>query len=309
MIDMNEIDHKNLDWHLLQIFLVVLQESNVTRAARRLELTQSTVSHALNKLRAIFGDPLFVRVGRGIAPTDRAKSLREPVMSILDAMQHLSHDRAFDARERPLRYTVAANDFTRDLLFPDIYHRASQSGIEVHLTFLPSGVPDAKLLQDAVCDLIVTPLPPDGPDIMQVKLFEGEMVCVYDAAIRKPPQSWEEYRDDKHIEVRFASGLSANIVMSGVDANEISEPVISVPNFNAVSSFIKGSDLIATQLNYLSHGALKDLAKAPLPFDCKPVSVYLVWHRRDHTNPANKWLRAQIQTVIKGLMPPVVGAA
>lgn len=298
---MNNFDYKDLDWHLLNIFLTVLQESNVSRAADRLNLTQSTVSHALNKLRAIFGDPLFVRSGRGIVPTERARSLQESVMQVLDSMKKLSDERAFDPLLQPLRFTIAANDLTRDVLFPTILNDATRLGVELHLTFMPSGVPSAALLNDARCDLMVTPIPPDGPEIIQSKLFEGEMVCFYDAEVRDPPSNWEEYRTEKRIEVRFADGRNSFSVVSDVDSRDMVEPVVSVSNFGAIPRFIKGSDLIATELNYMSLGPLKELDQAPLPFDSQPVPVFLVWHRRDGTDPAHRWLRERIVAVARGL--------
>tara|TARA_B110000858_G_scaffold159104_1_gene182562 strand:- start:197 stop:1108 length:912 start_codon:yes stop_codon:yes gene_type:complete len=299
---MNYFDHKNLDWHLLEVFLTVLQESNVSRAAERLNLTQSTVSHSLNKLRAIFGDPLFVRSGRGIEPTERARNLRDPVMRILDDMKALADERAFEPTNQPLRFNIAANDLIRDVLFPSILKTANSMKVDLRLKFMPSGVPAAGLLNDARCDLIITPVPPDGPDIMQLKLIEGKMVCFYDASVRKPPDTWDSYRNDKRIEVRFADGRSSLSVVTDVDIIELNEPVVSVSNFGGVARFVKGSDLIATELNYMALGPLQELDQAPLPFKTEPVSVYLVWHRRDTTDPAHRWLRKHVTQASKELL-------
>ena len=73
MINMNGFDHLSLDGNTLRTFLTVLDEASVTRAAERLGVSQSAVSHTLDKLRATFNDPLFIRVGRGIEPTARAR--------------------------------------------------------------------------------------------------------------------------------------------------------------------------------------------------------------------------------------------
>ncbi len=72
---MSDPDHLDLDGHLLQLLVAVIDEGSITRAAQRLGVTQSAVSHLLDKLRAIVGDPLFVKSGRGIAPTERAQLL------------------------------------------------------------------------------------------------------------------------------------------------------------------------------------------------------------------------------------------
>jgi DNA-binding transcriptional LysR family regulator len=299
---MNNIDHKSLDWHLLDVFLTVLQESNVSRAAERLNLTQSTVSHSLNKLRAIFGDPLFVRSGRGVEPTERARSLRDPVMRILDDMKALSDERVFEPTTQPLRFNIAANDLIRDVLFPNILKTANGMHVDLRLKFIPSGVPAAGLLNDARCDLIITPVPPEGPDIIQLKLIEGEMVCFYDASVRQPPETWDAYRNDNRVEVRFADGRSSFSALMNIDAKEMNEPIVSVSNFGGVVRFVKGSDLIATELNYMALGPLRELDQAPLPFKSEPVSVYMVWHRRDTTDPAHRWLREHVAQASKELL-------
>ncbi len=275
-------------------------------AFERLNLTQSTVSHAIKKLRLTFGDPLFVRSGRGIMPTERARSLREQVMEIVDSMKRLSDERAFDPTGQPLRFRVAANDLTRDLLFPAILSDASKSGIDLFLMFMPSCVPPATLLYDSRCDLIVTPLPPDGLDIIQQKLFEGEMACFCDSPVRRPPSTREEYKNDKHIMVRFADGRSSFNVVSEVDRAELSDPVVSVSYFGAIPGFVNGSNLIATEMQHMALGPLKDLDRAPFPFPCNSVSIFMVCHRRDSTDPAHRRLQEQDSRsaeVLKG-MPP-----
>ena len=76
---MSKIDYLGLDGRTLRVFLTVLEEKSVSRAAERLGVSQSAVSHTLDKLRTIFGDPLFIRIGRGIESTARARALREPI--------------------------------------------------------------------------------------------------------------------------------------------------------------------------------------------------------------------------------------
>ena len=72
---MSKFDGSGLDGHLLKLLLAVLETGSITAAAERLGVTQSAVSHLLDKLRAIAGDPLFVKRGRGIVPTARAEAL------------------------------------------------------------------------------------------------------------------------------------------------------------------------------------------------------------------------------------------
>jgi DNA-binding transcriptional LysR family regulator len=95
------------------------------------------------------------------------------------------------------------------------------------------------------------------------------------------------------------------MVIPSIDISELNEPNITVPNFGAISTFIKGTDLITTQLGLMKHGPLKDLDSAPLPFDSKALTVFLAWHQRDHEDPAHRWLRHRISETVESIFADV----
>jgi len=300
---MKKIDLYDLDGHNLRTFLTVLEESSVSKAAERLDVSQSSVSHTLAKLRTVLGDPLFVRSGLGIDATERARALREPIQSLLDSLKELTNERVFDPTSETLRFTVAANDFQRDLIFPRLLHEARAEGVDLKLAFLPSGVPDASILREARCHLVVTPHPPDGADIYFRPLFLGEISCFYDGACRDAPKSWEEFLAAKRIEVRFGPHQTTQqqVLSSDVYAR-LTEPVVSVPNFGALSAFLQGSDLLATESSLMKLGPLREFDCAPLPFKIPPVTLSAVWHQRDHNDPAHKWFRGKIRRLAESLV-------
>ena len=115
---MNAIDHSDIDGRLLQVLLAVVEERSVTRAAARLDVTQSAVSHQLDRLRAITGDPLFVKSGRGIVATARAEALALHARRLLDELRAFAQGGSFDAAGFEGPVTIAANDLQRDLLLP-----------------------------------------------------------------------------------------------------------------------------------------------------------------------------------------------
>ncbi|MEX3008288.1 LysR family transcriptional regulator [Hoeflea sp. TYP-13] len=294
---MNETNYLYLDGNILRTFLVILEESSVSRAADRLDVTQSAVSHTLAKLRRILGDPLFIRSGQGLTPTETALSLKEPAQKVLDGLKGLTDQRPFEPRAEDMHFVVAANDMQRDLIFPPLLRETGAEGVRLALEFIPSGVPSVSLLRDARCQLILTPLPPDAPDLIQRRLFSGEMMCYFDGSVRKAPASWDEYRKADHIAVRFTWGGSSLEVLRGVDRSAIREPLVSVSNFSGIPSFVKGSNLIATELDFMQLATLKDLSAAPLPFESESVSVYMVWHERSNNDPAHVWLRRRIEKI------------
>ncbi len=87
---MSKFDYSQLDGRLLKLLLAVMETGSITRAAEQLGVTQSAVSHLLDKLRGIVGDPLFVKSGRGIVATDRAQALAIPARELLSAMEHFA---------------------------------------------------------------------------------------------------------------------------------------------------------------------------------------------------------------------------
>jgi DNA-binding transcriptional LysR family regulator len=294
---MKSIDYRSIDGQLLRTFLMVLEESSVSGAADRLGLTQSTVSHALGRLRAFFNDPLFVRSGQSMMPTERAVSLRPAVQDILDGLQSLSHLRSFDPRSEELFFIVAANDMQRDLIFPKLLRDIRSEGVSAAFEFIPSGHPTPGMMREARCHIALTPFPPDASDILQKTILRGQMMCFFDGSVRDAPATWEQYCSADHLAVRFPDGGTSLRALTGVDKSRIRDARVSVPNFSAIPAFIKGTDLIATEMNLMKLSTLSDLDMAPLPKPSDPLTIYMTWHQRSTSDPAHIWLRKRIEVV------------
>lgn len=294
---MNKIDFHQLDGQVLRTFLVILEESSVSRAAERLEVTQSAVSHTLAKLRRIFGDPLFVRSGQGLTPTETALSLKAPARDVLNRLKSLTDQRQFDPKSEAMHFVIAANDMQRDLVFPEIVRSTGHEQIGLSLELIPSGVPSVALLRDARCDLILTPLPPDAPDLIQQKLFSGMMMCFFDSSQTEAPGSMQDYLDADHVTVHFALGGASDEVLVAPELPHIPKPKITVSNFAGIPSFIRGTKMLSTQLEFMRLSTLRELTVSPLPFETGPVSIFMVWHERSNNDPAHKWLREKVRQI------------
>jgi DNA-binding transcriptional LysR family regulator len=295
---MKKIDFLSLDGRSLRTFLTVLDELSVTRAAEHLEVTQSAVSHTLDKLRIAFGDPLFVRSGRHIAATEQANALRAPVQQVLDELKALTDTRLFDPTLGELDYVIAANDYQRDLIFPGLLKALYDEGVNLFARFIPSGLPAAELLRRDRCQFLITPFPPEGPDIFQVRLFEDRLVCFYDQKMRKAPKTLQEFLESDLVDVRFDDDQSSLSALDHAIKKRLRKPRVAVPNFNAVYPFLKNSKMLSVELSLMAKLAFRGLQYADLPFSPPSISVYLVWHRRHHTDPAHRWFRDRIQEYI-----------
>lgn len=301
---MSDSDWSDLDAHSLQLLLAVLECGSVTAAAHRLGVTQSAVSHGLERLRAITGDPLFVKSGRGIAPTAHAEALAAPARELLGALERFGRHQAFDPVRWRATFTIAANDFQRDLLLPALAARLHAQAPGLVLRIVPSAVPHADLLREDHCQLVISPRPPKGGDIVQKRLFADEYRVFYDPAVRQPPRSLEDYLAADHATVVYEPrrnlDLDEQLAARGVHRRF----AVMVPGFAALPAFLRGTPLLATAPGLLARYTLQELASCPPPVPCPSMPMYAIWHLRHQHDPAHKWLRAQLEA---GVAPALAG--
>ena len=298
MPPMSDFDHLDLDGHLLQLLLAVTETGSVTRAADRLGVTQSAVSHGLDKLRAIVGDPLFVKAGRGIAPTALAEVLAQRARHLLDELQAFSRVAGFDPARLNTTVTVAANDLQRDLLLPAWLRRVRTEAPGVTLRVIPSGAPHAGLLRDEACQLIVTPRPPEGSDVFQKRLFEDHYKVFFDPTQRSAPQDLADYLAAEHVTVLYEPRRPLDID-DWLHAQGVQRRfVATVPGMAGLGAMLRGGPWLATAPSLLERGALQGLALAAAPLPLPPLPMYLVWHRRHQADPVQRWLRDHLEAVV-----------
>ncbi|SFM48951.1 LysR family transcriptional regulator [Marinobacter pelagius] len=294
---MNPIDTLNLDFRALSTFLAVLDEGSVSRAALRLGVTQSAVSHTLERLRQGLGDPLFVKSGRGIVPTRYALQAGPHIRQILDDLHSLSAGPPFSPATAEFTFTIAANDYQRDLLLPGLVKILRREAPGISLQVIPSGIPSADMLRKDVCDLIISPHPPEATDIMQRGLMADRMVVFYDPSHREPPNDLSDYLKADHIALLFATGEKPSLDISISARGLTRRNVVTVSNFSGLPEFLRGTDMLATAPERMSKHLMRDFAWVPLPFDFKPFTLLMLWHRRNQNDPAHKWLRNQVNAV------------
>lgn len=147
-----------MDLNLLRVFTAIYEEGSLTNAARRLHLTQPTVSHACKKLRRQHGDPLFVRKAQGMVPTQRAHDLYRAITPHLVALEDVAEtSRTFDPHTSTRKFTLCASDVGESHLFPEIFTRISSVGPYLSVEVVPLEVETAvEHLTLGTVDAVVT---------------------------------------------------------------------------------------------------------------------------------------------------------
>lgn len=296
------LDHHDLDGQLLRLLVTVHEEGSVTRAAARLGVAQSAVSHLLDKLRAIVGDPLFVKSGRGIAPTAHADLLVEHARSLLDALHAFRTAGSFDPARLDTTVTIAANDLQRDVLLPPLLRRLRAEAPGLTLRVVPAGAPGARMLRDAECTLVLTPRPPEAGDVLQRRLFDDAYRVFHDAEVRPAPLAEADYLAGEHVTVVHEAPRRTLDIDDWMLAQGLRRRVVaSVPAFAGAAGFVRGGPWLVTAPGRLRDGVLRGLADAPVPLAAaRPalptLAMYMVWHLRHQQDPLHRWLR---QTLVE----------
>lgn len=299
---MSEFDWSDLDGRLLKLVVAVVETGSITAASERLGVTQSAVSHLLGKLRRIVGDELFVKSGRGIAATPRALELADEAREILGALARFATPLRFDPAEWRTTFTIAANDFQREILLPRLVARLRREAPGVMLRIVPSNVPTLEMLRDASIDLVISPRPPESSDVLRKRLFEDRYRVFWDASVRTGPLTAEEWLAASHATVvyepRRALDLDLQLEAQGVKRRF----VLAVPGFAALPAFLAGSDIVATVPGLMRFGPMAGFASAPPPIPCPTLPMYLIWSNRLRADPAHRWMREAIEAIARGIV-------
>jgi DNA-binding transcriptional LysR family regulator len=200
----------------------------------------------------------------------------------------------FDPADFKGQITVAANDLQRDLLLPGMLKRLREQAPGLMLRVIPSGVPQAEMLRDGHCQLIVSPRPPEVADLMQKRLFEDRYVVYFDAAVRRAPVDRAEYLAAEHVTVVYEPRRALDIDDALAQASVQRRFVASVPGYAGIAAFVRGSDRLCTAPSLLREHALRGLDWAEPPLPCPALPMYLIWHARHQADPLHRWLRQML---------------
>jgi len=295
----------DIDLNLLVAFEALLSERNVTRAARRLGVTQPAMSNALRRLRVLLEDPVFIRTSEGMAPTPRALAIGPPIAAALNGIRTTLSASDFDPRRSAARFSVATLDYLEALYFPGLLRRLEAEAPATHLWVRRLAaiyeVPQAQLESgtiDCAVGSFPQPMTPQS-DLVSRVLAEEEWVCVgrrgHPAFRRR--LSLKTYAGLRHLAIRYPdAGAGTGMIDRLLAAHGLTRTCqATVPHFMTLPFHVAQSDCIATlprPLATLFARALPlQLAEAPLP---KPSAISLVWHSRAEGDPAQRWLRKMI---------------
>lgn len=305
---MKNFDHLLLDGRSLYMIKLIYELKSVTLAARQLGVTQSTVSHALERMRSLLGDPLFLKTGRTMVATERVEGMIGDIETVLTSLDALQQHSLFDPGKAQERFTIMCNDFEHDLLVPAIFSRLREEAPGCSLRTFSSHAQSFAEPDKGEVDVRLYPFPPmDAPDLVVTPLCTDWQVTYFDPAFRSGPSTMEEFAQAEHGILSIGHDETTNIDRV-LKEHGLGRCVSYLgPNFSAIAMAIKGTDMLATAPSRMAGSIFQDFAavRTPLPLD--PIDFYMIWHVRHRASPRHKWFRSLIKSVAKSL--PEISAA
>ncbi len=291
---MEKTDYSQLNGRLLRIFLSVYETGSINKAAIELGLNQSTVSYSIDRLRDLFEDPLFVKNGRGISPSDRARILAPRIReltidmgTLLAAPEYLPEN---DHEKIKIATYVSGLLPICKRLFTEFHTQSPNASIQ----FLEVGPRNnvEHFIDHQLAEVVLSVRPSSIPYFIHSQtVWPLSWRCLYDPTQRGPVSSEEEYFSATHAALD-QGGSDRGVLGHILEALSRSIDIkVTAPDVISLQQMIIGTDLIATLPVSFVAGNHSKLAHCDIPIQVPGVHLEMFWHRRVEHSPRNKWIR------------------
>lgn len=300
-------DFDKIELHLVRVLHTVISERSVSRAALRLRTTQPAVSAQLRRLRELTGDPLLVRSGAGMAPTDTALALLQPAADLLHQAERLfaGHARthAFDAASAGAVFRVAASDYLDPLFLPALVARLKERAPSAKIEFVPLSreFDYRRSLAAGDVDLVIGNwLEPPG-ELHLGRLIVDEVVCLVSErhpAVRARDWNIARYLAADHVAPSELHPGAVGVIDQHLAARALARTIsVRSAHFGLIPLMVAQSLLVLTTGRQFCSRYVDVLpvriVRCPVEFP--PLVYYQLWHDLTHRSPAQRWLREQVR--------------
>jgi len=298
---MNRNDLRRADINLLVVFETMMHERNVTRVSEKLFLGQPTISAALARLRVMFDDPLFVRTGRVMEPTSRAREIFSNLSPALDGIAAaLSRCQAFDPGTSEATFHVGLCDDVEYALLPDLLRRLR---VEAPGTTLVVRRADQwQMCQLLVCGEISLGISHtlELPANARRKVLRPIRPMLLRADPRPGELTLEEFCQRPHAVVSSMGHVIDDSDRALSSMGRQRRVVLTVPQFSALPVLLAHSDMIAIVPDYVARAMAQTtgLRAEPAPIQLPEHELSMVWRAASHNDPGERWLRSRCCTFI-----------
>ncbi|MDX2012364.1 MAG: LysR family transcriptional regulator [Myxococcaceae bacterium] len=282
-----------VDLNLLVAFEALWAERHVTRAGKRLGLSQPAMSGALARLRELFSDPLFVRTPTGLSPTERCVELAGPVSSALAQVQRALSATSFEPMHSEREVTVGAVDAAIAAVMPAVVARVLREAPKLRLRVVAIDPAKAtELVEAGALDLALTARLRPSASVKTRLLFPLEL--------RRIVRRGHPLVSEREVEAALPRWPRVGVSFDGSPASG-PPPAVTVSSFLAMAHFVGASDA----WGLVPHRFAERLEREGLvrcvgaPVRVKDLALRLVWPQTQDAAPLSRWLREQVLLAAK----------
>lgn len=300
-----------IDLNLMTAFEAMMRERHVSRAAMRIGLAQPSMSNALSRLRALFGDPLFIRTGGMMKPTEKAERLAPLIKTALDSLRTaVNEGGTFDPATSTRTFSLATTDYGEMLVLPELLRRIRAQAPGISLHSLPFDRPSfEEQLELGTLDAGLTVIYPSSPKTCTEPMFEERFVCI--ARPGHPALAGKGGAGDRvALDLETFLSLDHALVSRGgspkgaVDRalaaiNRERRIALTVANFTTLMFEVAQSDFIAAVAERLAvrMAPLAGFTIHAMPLNVNNFTMSLAWHQSTEADQGQKWLRSLVRDV------------
>ncbi|GLK69356.1 LysR family transcriptional regulator [Hansschlegelia plantiphila] len=310
---MFKIDHTGLgklDLNLLVAFDALMTERSVTRAAARVGLGQSAMSHALARLRTVFGDELLIRGPDGMRPTPKALALSAPIRAALAQIEAaVRPERTFDPATEDRTFTIGLPDSVEVLLAPKLV--AHLQTVAPGIRLLLRTMDRIRILEDldaARTDLGIGVFDEGQTHHKRRILHKENYLCIFNPRLvgAEPPITLADYLRLPHVLTSLVESQHGVVDDALAKIGEKRTIALTSPRFTAVPFVVLQAPVIATMHSKVARyfAEAMGLTLSPAPVILPDVAVSMLWHSSYDSDPAHQWLRETVRALMATEPPP-----
>lgn len=302
------IELSSIDLNLLVAFEAIYEERSVTLAARRLYLGQPAMSAALSRLRELFDDELFLRVGREMQPTNKAQELAPGILAVLTQVRHLlESNQTFVPSTAQRSVAIGSADYTSFVVAPKLLSWCSQVAPGLDFRLIGFEKDDVgNLLEQGAIELALGVFPHSPRQTLHEPLFQEYFVGI---ARKKHPAivngtlSLETFARLSHALVTIRRDTTGYLDRVLATHNLERRITVTTPHMLLLPSLIATSDLIASIPSRVAHyfAEQNNLEVFELPIKTEPWAVSMLWSKLADKDSANRWLRQLLKQICVGI--------
>ncbi len=294
-----------IDLHLIRVLHTVLTERSVSRAAIRLGMHQPAVSASLKRLRDFAQDPLLVRSGVGMVPTEAGLRMIEPSATILRGAEMLFADaRGFEPASATPTFRIAASDYLDSLFLPRLVSQIKLLAPLCHIEILPlSRDSDYRVhLAQGEVDIVIGNWTTPPQELHLGVLFDDEVVSLVSDQHPAVRRGWsqQDWLQAEHVAPGATHPGAKGVLEEHLDALGLQRNITTrVAHFGQIPSIVASTLLVLTTGRTYCRRFVGRLPVTilPCPVPFPRMRYYQLWHERSHASASGRWLRERVKSV------------